>query len=179
MSSKPTIESARPNGAKSKLVSSSCSLLASLVVLDHERPEDFDALLAGLMSEFHPSNGIQGTLVESMAVARWRLLRLSSIEHATLQAEIEKRDGDDIGDATGPAPHLASPTRTLALLKRYRSHFSRQFSGSRKLLLKLASETHSRHPITGSADARRRPLPSSVFSRRVTVAIRAPRLPAA
>jgi hypothetical protein len=80
-------------------------------------------------------------LVETMAVARWRTIRLWGIERATLQEELEKHDPAD----HAPAPRVAAAFRTLAdesrtldLLHRYETRFDRQFSRSLNLLMKLA-----------------------------------------
>lgn len=102
MRSKRRIESSRANGAKSRgpvmpagrLKSSRNNLrhglLAGIVVLPNQKPEAFTDLLAVLTREINPQTEAQRALVETMAAARWRLMRIWTIERAALQAEIEK-----------------------------------------------------------------------------------------
>src|SRR5271154_833336 len=98
MSSKRRIESSRANGAKSrgpktdagKVRSAENSrrhgLLARTLVLEEENAGSFAELLAAFERDRAPKNEIERALVENMAAARWRLLRLWAIERATLQA---------------------------------------------------------------------------------------------
>jgi hypothetical protein len=154
MSSQRRIQSSRANGAKShgpvtpegKQKSSRNSLqhgiLARHVVLDDEDAQSFDGLVCGLVAEFSPQTPAQLALVETMAVARWRLGRIWCIERETLQSEIEKHDPDPI---TYPARaalgfrDLANNSATLDLLSRYEFRFDRQFARALNLFMKLAT----------------------------------------
>jgi hypothetical protein len=158
MSSQRRIQSSRANGAKShgpitpegKQKSSRNSLqhgiLARHVVLDDENAEAFDGLVTGLVAEFSPQTPAQLALVETMAVARWRLGRIWCIERETLQSEIEKHDPDPI---TYPARaalgfrDLANNSTTLDLLSRYEFRFDRQFARAVNLFMKLATYENS------------------------------------
>src|SRR5579863_6269880 len=51
-------------------------LLAQTVVLKEEAEDRFLDLLAGYMDEYNPRTASQVSLVETMAVARWRQLRV-------------------------------------------------------------------------------------------------------
>ena len=153
MSSKRRIESSRANGAKSRGPVTSAGrlkssrnnlrhgLLAGIVVLQNEKPEAFTDLLDALTREITPQTEAQRGLVETMAVARWRLMRLWAIERATLQSEIEKHDPESHDAAPGLSlafRALADQSRTLDLLNRYESRFDRQYVRSLNLLMKLA-----------------------------------------
>ena len=153
MSSKRRIESSRANGAKSRgpvtpagRVKSSRNnlrhgLLAGIVVLEDEKADAFTDLVATLTREINPQTEAQRALVETMAVARWRQMRLWVIERNTLQSEMEKheQDFDDPAPALSLAFRgLADQSRTLDLLNRYESRFDRQFVRSLNLLMKLA-----------------------------------------
>jgi hypothetical protein len=153
MSSKRRIQSSRANGAKSrgpitpegKRKSSANSVrhgfLSTLVVLEDEKTETFITLLDTLVQELNPQTEAQRILVETMAAARWRLLRVWAIERETLQAEIDKHDRAE-HPATRAALSfrtLTDQSRTLDLLNRYESRFCRQYARSLNLLIKLAS----------------------------------------
>jgi hypothetical protein len=75
-----------------------------------------------------------------MAAARWRLMRIWSIERATMQTEIDKHDGGKYPPNARAAfafRDLANQSRTLDLLTRYEVRFDRQFARALNLLLKL------------------------------------------
>ena len=88
MSTTKQIAAARANGdpskgpvsAHGKRSSSRNSLrhglLARTVVLEEESTHRFRELLHALMDEFQPASATQIMLVETMAVARWRQLRI-------------------------------------------------------------------------------------------------------
>lgn len=94
------IAASRANGALSKgpvaiqgeLNSSRNSLrhglLARTVVLAEESIGRFLALLHALIEEFHPSSATQLILVETMAIARWRQLRVRGMHKVAMDREI-------------------------------------------------------------------------------------------
>ena len=85
-------EAARANGAKShgpitpagKAKSAANSLRhglsAKAIVLPAESQDDYERLLAAYVARFRPADQIEMDLVEAMAVARWRLRRIATIE---------------------------------------------------------------------------------------------------
>jgi hypothetical protein len=154
MSTERKIRASQLNGAKSRgpvtsagrLRSSANStrhhLLSRSVLLDNERPEAFADLLAGLTREFNPQTETQRALVETMAVSRWRQMRVWAVERATLQSAMDAQDAGTSPSATRAAlafRSLADESRVLDLLHRYETRFDRQFSRSLNLLMKLAS----------------------------------------
>ena len=92
MSSDRKIAANRANGAKSKgpvtpegkRRSSQNSVrhgvLANTVLLDHEERRFFDELIQGLEADLQPQGTLESTLVETMAVARWRQMRVWATE---------------------------------------------------------------------------------------------------
>ena len=92
-------EAARRNGSKSKgpvtpqgkLNSShkgiAEGLLVRTVVLE------FAALLASLSLELNPQTDIEHSLVENLAICRWRQRRMQGMEKAAVTAEVAKQDG--------------------------------------------------------------------------------------
>jgi hypothetical protein len=152
MSSERRIQSSRANGAKSRgpvtptgRRNSSRNnlrhgLLAECVVLEDEKTEIFDEILADLTREFNPQTEAQRGLVETMAAARWRLFRIWNIERETLLSEIEKHD-DGKHPESRPAlafRALAKQSNILDILHRYEVRFDRQYARALNLLLKLA-----------------------------------------
>src|SRR6202035_4984399 len=100
MSSELKSETARINGAKShgpvtpegKARSSANSRrhgLTASVLLKGESDEHFQLLLADFMNQFQPQTGVETGLVEMMAIARWRLRRLLSIETNLFELEMD------------------------------------------------------------------------------------------
>ncbi len=153
MSSQRRIDSSRANGAKSrgpvtpegKQTSSRNAIrhgfLAEPVVLDVERAPAFYDLLNDLIREHNAQTETQLNLIETMAMARWRIARLWAIEREILQTEMEKpeHESDD------PAANLTKAFRALAdrdgilgLLNRYEARLDRQYTRALNLLIKLA-----------------------------------------
>ena len=152
MTSNLKSQAARANGAKSrgpktpegKRRSSANSLrhglLARTVVLEDENGNTFADLLAAFERDLHPQNEVERSLVENMAIGRWRLLRLWAIERASLKTEMEKHDPEANDPATRAAMAfraLGDQSRCLDLLNRYESRFERQYARSLGLLLKM------------------------------------------
>src|ERR1700722_8865197 len=92
MSSKLKSESARINGAKSKgpktaqgkAASSKNALRHGLTVnyaaTTLESPDDFDLLLDASQDRYHPADGVEMELVQTLAITRWRLRRIGLLE---------------------------------------------------------------------------------------------------
>jgi hypothetical protein len=102
------IEASRANGARSrgpvppegKRNSSRNAvkhgLLASTIVLKGEIEERFLELLNDLVEELQPETSIECSLVETIAAARWRQLRLWGMEKAGMEYQIRKQ-ADGVG----------------------------------------------------------------------------------
>jgi hypothetical protein len=155
MSCQKQLESARANGAKSKgpiteagkqrssQNSRRHSLLSRTVLLDGEDPQRFAELIAALEHTLSPQNEVEREIVESMAVARWRILRIYAIEGSTLRAEVQKHDPQqhDAADRSAIAfRSLSDQSHCLDLLHRYERGFERHYQRSLALLLKLGAQ---------------------------------------
>ena len=152
MTSARRIRASRANGAKSRgpktpegkrrsaANSTRHGLLANTVVLEDENAAAFTSLLAAFERDLHPHGDIELSLVQDMAVARWRLLRLWAIERATLQSEMEGLDAaahpPDVRAAMAFRA-LGDRSRSLDVLNRYESRFDRQYARALTLLMKL------------------------------------------
>ena len=79
------------------------SSLAQTVVLDDEDSELFATLLSTLENELCPGDETDRALIENMAVARWRLMRLWGMEKAGLCHEMEKHQSSALNSPTRAA----------------------------------------------------------------------------
>ncbi|HYK60164.1 MAG TPA: hypothetical protein VEV85_12090 [Bryobacteraceae bacterium] len=155
MSTERQRESARINGARfrgpvtaeGKQISSRNStrhgMLAQTVVLEGESKDRFQELLDGLIAEFQPGSTTETALVETMAIARWRYLRILSLQKSRCDLEIASEA------SSSPKPvraalafrKLSDNSRRLDLLLRYETAFDRQFSRALSTLLKLRAQS--------------------------------------
>jgi len=151
MSSPSQIQSARANGAlshgpvtqegkqKSSRNSTRHGLLSNTVILEGESKERFEELLASLTTELRPRNTTEAALVETMAVARWRWLRVLSIQKTQLDIEM----AGEAAVASGPVraaiafKKLSDNSRVLDVLLRYEVAFDRQFCRALNTLMKI------------------------------------------
>jgi len=159
-------ETARANGAKSRgpvtpegrAASSRNSLrhglTAQSVVLPTESQEDFQSLLDSYVDQFDPQGGVEMDLVQTMAAARWRLRRISTIETTLLNNEMTSRAKecrrelhcpDDDARLAWVFQKLAGNGQSLALLMRYEGTLNRSYDRAFKQLLLLQS-TRNRTP---------------------------------
>ena len=156
------IQASRTNGARSRgplteqgkrnsaLNSRRHGLLARTVVLEEESTERFLELLAGYVDEYQPSAASQISLVETMAVARWRQLRVWGAQKTAMDRDMALQD-----PSLGPAPVRVlvalhgSPDNSCPpeLLLRYEIAFDRQFSRALARLLEIQSRPAARQPI--------------------------------
>jgi hypothetical protein len=133
MSSLRKIQSARANGARSqgpvtpegKQRSSQNGIrhgiLANTVVLEGESKERFEELLGSLTAELQPRSTAETALVETLAVARWRLLRIWSLQKTAFDIEMarENMHASRPQRAAVVFRKLADNSRSLDLLLRY------------------------------------------------------------
>jgi hypothetical protein len=161
MPTQKQIAASQANGARSKgpvteigkLHSSRNSarhgLLARTVVLEEECVERFHELIAILTDEYQPRTSTEMTLVETMAVARWRQLRIWGMQKTALDRGMALQNPDD-----GPPAVRAvlafrdSPDSSCAadLLLRYEIAFDRQFTRALACLTTLQSKPAPHQP---------------------------------
>ncbi len=170
MPSEKQIQTSRANGARSKgpiteqgkLNASRNSirhgLLARTVVLEEESAERFLELLAAFTEEYQPASTTQVMLVETMAVARWRQLRVWGVQKAAMDRDIALQD-PAVGPASvraifafrGASARSSQPpghedTCPAELLLRYEIAFDRQFTRALNHLIALQSRPAARQP---------------------------------
>jgi hypothetical protein len=114
--------------------------LSSCVVLKAESTPIFDDMMDSFIAEFQPKTANESALVETMAVARWKLCRNWILHTALLEVETVKQD-----PSAGNAPvitalafkSLADSSQSLHLLHRYEVSLDRQYSRALNNLLKV------------------------------------------
>jgi len=154
MSSERRIRASRENGALSngpktpegKLRSSQNNfrhgILAQTIVLGDEDGDAFNELLGSLEDELDPRTPNEAALVETMAVTRWRLMRIWALETEGLRLEIEKHDPALHGPPARAAlafRSLRDDSRSLDTLHRYETRCDRQYARVLRLLWKAQS----------------------------------------
>ena len=146
-------EIARANGAKSrgpvtpegKARSSQNArrhgLFARDVLLPNESSAEFQDLLHTHLERFRPQTPIESELVSAMTLARWRSLRLDSIETNLFTYELESASPEV--DASSPEIRLACAfdrlacRASLALLLRYQGLADRAYERALRELLSI------------------------------------------
>jgi hypothetical protein len=103
MSTERQQNASRINGSKShgpvtsegKLASSrnaiTHGMLSSTIVLKGESTDRFLWLLTSLLEEFQPQTPFEESLIENMAVARWRQMRIWGMEKASMDHEMRRQ----------------------------------------------------------------------------------------
>ena len=133
----------RANGARSKgpvtpegkLASSRNStrhgMLSQTIVLEGESNERFEAMLAAFTADYQPANESETSLVENLAITRWRQMRVWSIEKAAFDIEMAQQPRS-LGSNPIRAAHafkaMAREGTSLNVAHRYETSFDRQFT---------------------------------------------------
>ena len=143
-------------------------LLAKQTVIPGEDPADFDALLAGYEDTFQPTNPVEDALVRQIADAEWRLRRVSRLEAAFLDSEVEERrryrkscDPDEAPrtDTQLLGEIMQYHPKDLTHFVRYHPHFSRRYFQAIKQLAQLRELQHGAGRREAQ-DAHHRPPPN-------------------
>lgn len=143
MSSARRIQASRANGALSKgpitpagkirsaRNSLKHGLSARAVVPEEQNSPAFLQLLSALRDQFQPRDQREQRLVDSMALARWRTMRVWGLQTSALEHEMARQTFDEHDPATrlGLAfLSLCDPSRSARLLDRYETRYDRQFA---------------------------------------------------
>lgn len=147
----------RTGGQEGKLASSRNALkhgmLSQYILIPGESAEAFHALAADLFAEFRPLGSTEEDLVEMMVAARWRRMRIWSLEKTCFT----KRMSKEYCEAVEPLPNaeetagrafaaLANETRTLDLVNRYESRYDRQYFRAHRRLLDIQDRRMRNEP---------------------------------
>jgi hypothetical protein len=155
MSTERQKQASRANGAKSrgattpegKLASSrnakKHAMLSGTIVLQCESTDRFEELLATLYEEFQPQTPFEKSLIENMAVARWRQFRVWGLEKAGMDYEMRRQDEmlnsneDSATRASIVFRTLSDDSRSLELINRYDSRYERQYYRAHRRFLEV------------------------------------------
>lgn len=133
-------------------------MLSAAVALEGESSDRLDQLVADLYEEFQPQTPFEESLIENMAVARWRHMRICSLEKAGIDYEVRRQaemSGSIAGEDKATSAFLAFRTlsdrsRSLDLLKRYDSSFERQYYRAHRRFLEVRDR---RTPPSGQPES--------------------------
>jgi hypothetical protein len=145
MSTESQIQASRENGSRShgpatpegKLASSRNAtkhgMLSGTIVLKCESTDRFLELVNTLLEEFQPQTPFEESLIENMAIARWRQMRIQGLEKAGMdyemrkQAEMASSTEDSATRAAIVFRNLSDNSRSLDLINRYETRYDRQY----------------------------------------------------
>jgi hypothetical protein len=153
MSSQARIDASRANGKLSqgpiteagKAISSQNALrhglTASTILIDGELPGRFEALLGSLVAEHQPETETERQLVETMAVCKWRQLRIWSLENGGHSEEIRRLTAtSEEMAAKGNAERAwyafceISRSKAMATMSRLELRFDRMYNHAHRLM---------------------------------------------
>jgi len=165
------IEASRRNGAKSRGPSSPDGKARSAqnalkhgayaqpqLLLSIENSSKFQELQESLFHQFQPVGELEISLVEEMALCRWRMRRFWFVQDATMEIELARQKEEveeTFSSITEPArlalavAELVDNSRSLDFLYRTESRLRRQFSRALKELLHL-QDRRKQPPVPNS-----------------------------
>src|ERR1039458_5232265 len=127
-------KSTGPKTAEGKAASSlnrlSHGFASHATIIPGENPEEFKALVTGLMSEHQPATDTEQILVEKMALNQWLCLRAFSLQGKVFLVQTFAGDKYSI-------------PKDLGLLIRYQTSAERAFHRAHTDLVKTRSEEHT------------------------------------
>jgi hypothetical protein len=134
--------------AKSAQNSTRHGLLAQNNLLEGESKERFDLLLATMLEDLQPENGVESALIETLAVSRWRQMRVWALENATINKEIRNQVADSEEDdsttrAATAIRTLCDQSNYLEIMSRYETRYDRQYLRTLDRLVRLRQKKNS------------------------------------
>lgn len=124
-------------------------LSSTAIVLPGESAETFEALNQAFIDHFQPQTAVEAELVQTMAIARWRLRRLTTVETHMYSNQAAMNREYMLHELPDPTPdqslawvfkNLGNHSPAFALLIRYEATLTRTFDRALKQLQKLQNE---------------------------------------
>ena len=112
-------------------------LLSRTVVLDSESSPRFRHLLGRLRREFQPHDTLETSLIESMAVAHWRHMRIWGAQKAGIARAVESSAATLSGEDPAASVATALNQPLFGSLARDESRLDRQFQSAIRTLMQL------------------------------------------
>jgi hypothetical protein len=142
-------------------------------VLECENEDQFREMLADYVATYQPGSPVESNLVDEMAAAKWRMLRLRLIEVALLDSEMSRPHlpTDPQPQPTDPGykiaaafRRLADESRALSLASRYESRLHRIHERSHRTLRELQEtrKQQAAEPVPPQAPIQPEPPPATV-----------------
>jgi hypothetical protein len=133
------------------------SLLAKAILIEGESIEHFYTFVDSVSTEFNPATPTERILVEKMAVAQWRTLRLWTIESSSINHEINRQSATTPDAAPATKAMLAmralgDTSKQSELLSRYEHRFDRQYRHALETLLRLREKSQGDAKATELAE---------------------------
>ena len=161
MSSRQKRKQARLNGAKAAGTKSPAGIQKSsanslkhgltgkAIVLTNESQAQFDDLHQTYVVEFRPESGVEMDLIDQMVAAQWRLRRIWRMQTAALDLKMDRQEAeiaknfqqiDQCTRVTVAFTALANEDKSLDLLLRYETAYTRIYQRAMNMLVKLRRE---------------------------------------
>jgi len=126
-------------------------MLSGTIVLQGESSDRFDKLVATLYEEFQPQTPFEESLIDNMAVARWRQMRIWGMEKAGMDYEVRRQAEmsdsitaeDNATRASLAFRTLSDDSRSLELIERYDSSYERQYYRAHRRFLEVRDRRNS------------------------------------
>jgi uncharacterized membrane protein YccC len=130
-------------------------LTSKALVLSNESQDKFDELHQRYVKKFRPTDDVEMDLVDDMTAARWRLQRVWTLQTAAVDLQMDRQEPeiqknfDQIDEPTRAVvaiSHLANNERTLDLLLRYETTYTRMYHRAMKALENLRKQNLRNDP---------------------------------
>ncbi len=118
-------------------------MLSQTVVLEGESQSRFEDLVISLTAQLKPRSDAEVAIVETMAIARWKQMRIWGIQKAGFDLEMARLNSSCNIPATRASivfKNLADNSRVLDLQYRYETGYDRQFCPAYAFFLKLRAK---------------------------------------
>ena len=162
MSSRQKRKQARLNGAmaagtkspegikQSSMNALSHGLFAKALVLSNESQAAFDKLRLEYVNRFRPQDGVEMDLIDQMVASQWRLRRIWIMQTAALDLKMDQQEAevaknfqriDQATRVTVAFNSLANDEKSLDLLIRYETTYTRLYQRAMNTLMRLRRDT--------------------------------------
>ena len=118
-------------------------MLSQTVVLEGESQTRFEDLVICLTAQLKPRSLAEAAIVETMAIARWKQMRIWGIQKAGFDLEMARLNSSckiPAARASMVFKNLADNSRVLDLQYRYETGYDRQFCRAYAFFLKLRAK---------------------------------------
>ncbi len=119
------------------------AMLSQTVVLEGESQSRFEDLVISLTAQLKPRSIAEAAIVETMAIARWKQMRIWGIQKAGFDLEMARLKSFctiPAARASMVFKNLADNFRVLDLQYRYETGYDRQFCRAYAFFLKLRAK---------------------------------------